>query len=314
MKESEIIQKYFLSQIKNPEIINGIGDDAAVVDVAKGYQLVTSMDTLVADVHFFSDQNPDLIAYKSLAVNLSDMAAMAAVPKAYLLSLTLPTISESWLATFSKGLSELSQQFNVDLIGGDLSKGALSISITILGLSKADQYISRFDAKPGDNIYVSGNLGDAGLALELIQNKKDASLIQDKLFKPVPRIDLAQSLIGIANSMIDISDGLILDLERILIASNVGANITLDSLPLSETILELTERDNAIRHALSSGDDYELCFTVPASKIHSIEMVIAQSELPITCIGKITKENELVLVNKDGDYIENKYSGHEHFE
>ncbi len=313
MKESEIIRKYFLSQTKQPETILGIGDDAAVLDVPPGYQLATSVDTLVSDVHFFADQKPEDIAYKSLAVNLSDMAAMAAIPKAFLLSITMPEISELWLEAFSKGLFELSEQYAVDLIGGDLSKGPLSISITVLGLSEIGKSILRTGATIGDNIYVSGFLGDAGLALECIKNLEDAKLIQDKLFKPTPRVALGQSLVDIANSMIDISDGLILDLERILNLSTVGADIYLDSLPLSNELQKLTSLDNAIKHALASGDDYELCFTAPDNKKNSIEKISHDLEIPITCIGKITKGDRLNLIDKDGSNVVNSYSGHEHF-
>lgn len=316
MNESQIIEYFFKSLTDNSDISLGIGDDAAVIDIPHGFQSVISTDTLVSGVHFFPNQNAAEIAHKALAVNLSDMAAMAAEPRWFSLSLTLPELKQDWMTLFCSGLKKLADQFNVSLIGGDLAKGPLSITITIQGLVPEQQYITRHQAQMGDHIFISGTLGDAGLVLALEQDnpeQKQYDVIKQRLHSPQPRVELGMRLRNIATSMIDLSDGLIIDLQRILAASNKGARLFLDSLPLSLTLQDLTTRDEALHYALSSGDDYELCFTAPGNLRSQIDAIQAELNLPLTCVGEITEKTDLELFNDKGERVENNYAGFQHF-
>ena len=224
MNEFELIQNYFNWPLSDSTIELGIGDDAAIFDLDSGYQLVTTTDTLSEGVHFFKDTPPEDIAYKSLAVNLSDIAAMGATAKYFTLAITLPKLDETWLEHFSKSLKEASKKYNVSLIGGDTTRGALNITITMMGVVEKSKAIKRSGAMSGDNIYLSGEIGDAALCLKKInEGEKPHKAEMIRLNKPIPRLELGIAIKGIASSCIDISDGLEQDLTHIIKASRVGA-------------------------------------------------------------------------------------------
>lgn len=271
-----------------PEIALGIGDDAALCTVPAGMQLVTSVDTLVSGVHFPSETAAFDIGYKALAVNLSDLAAMGATPKWFTLALTCPPNMEPWLAEFTQGLLTLATQHHISLIGGDTTAGHLTITIQICGFVPTGQALLRSGARVGDEIYVTGTLGDAGLGLLCVQNKvalpqKAREFVINRLNRPTPRLSESVALRNLATSAIDISDGLVADLGHILTTSGVGAEIQVKRLPLSPA---LREYEDAINLALSAGDDYELCFTVPQQK--SVELSHMLPEDSYTKIGMIT--------------------------
>lgn len=316
MTESELIERYFLSQQSSSGIVLGIGDDAAVLDIPENKQLVVSTDTLVSNVHFFGKDKAEDIGYKALAVNLSDMAAMAAEPKWFTLSLTMPKLDEAWLNSFSTGFFQLANQYQVELIGGDLSLGPLSISITIHGLVDKGSFISRGGARVGDAIYVTGTLGDAGAAIELRSKSLDDSArdyFLDRLLKPSPRIELALALQEYVNSMIDISDGLVQDLDHILHASQVGATVLTNMIPMSNTLKTSATEEEAISLALSAGDDYELCFTADASYETLLNEQATMNNCMLTQIGTIDNSNQLKLLNQDGTEVILDKKGFQHF-
>lgn len=316
--EFDIITQFFKNTFpQRAEVLHGIGDDAAVCHVPAGYQLVISVDTLVEDVHFIAGTDPEDIAYKALAVNLSDMAAMGASPAWMTLALTTPTGDESWLQRFSMGLRSLAQYHHVALIGGDTTRGALTISIQIMGLIPAQQALSRAGARVGDKIYVTGTLGDAGLGLAIAQQRHTvndataAEYLVNRLHRPTPRIEIGVALRTIAHSAIDISDGLAADLQHILTASGVGATLYADKLPLSTELQQNLSVQEAIHTALTAGDDYELCFTVPPA--HHAQLEQALQGQPYTCIGEITASDNLQCLDKTGNTISLTKAGYQHF-
>ena len=264
MKEFELIKHFFTKQkVKRKDVVRGIGDDCAVLAPIFNQNIVVTTDTLVAGVHFPFDTSPRAIGHKAVAVNLSDIAAMGAKPSWLSLAITLPDIDEAWLLEFCEGVFELCEFYNVELIGGDTTQGPLSITITAQGLTPEGSYLSRSGAKSGDWLYVTGELGDAALALQQITGKVDLEpqfidAIRNKLDYPKPRVLAGQTLREYASSAIDLSDGLISDLGHICQASNVGANVVLDALPLSTIMRDSLLADDAITLALSGGDDYEL--------------------------------------------------------
>lgn len=277
--EFNLIDKYFTWKIDNPSIIKAVGDDCAIVDFSG--KLITSTDTIVGGVHFFMDAAPENIAYKALAVNLSDIAAMGGIPLFFTLAITMPQIDENWLNEFSKGLKNIAKVYNLALIGGDTTRGNLSITINIFG--KCDNPMMRSGAKIGDNVFVSGELGAAKLALEQMkQGKKPNKIALDRLQKPTPKIKLGQSLSGVASSCIDISDGLLQDLNHILKASNVGCDIVSLDIPIFA--------NSTLEYALNGGDDYELCFVTKAEKItNCIKIGTITKKLGLRIDGKNAK-------------------------
>ncbi len=311
MSEFDLISRYFTTRFPQRADVNlGIGDDAAICTVPSGMQLVTSIDTLVAGVHFPLITKPEDIGYKALAVNLSDMAAMGATPVWMTLALTCPEVDAIWLQKFSQGLLELAQANQVSLIGGDTTRGPLTITIQIAGLVPSNTALKRSGAKPGDSIYVTGTIGDAGLGLAAINqqitlSKSAQEYTISRLNRPTPRLQEGQLLRGIANSAIDISDGLIADLGHILAASNVGASLQIDKLPLSKPLRESVSNETALELALNAGDDYELCFTTDLSTI--------LPDISCTYIGKIEADLGLRCLTKQGDIFSPKTHGYQHF-
>lgn len=313
MTEFEIIRQFFADRLpKRPDVIYGIGDDAALTRIPAHHLLVTTTDTMVAGVHFPLATTPFDIAYKALAVNLSDLAAMGATPAWFTLALTLPESDPKWLKAFSEGLFTLAQLHNIQLIGGDLTRGPLTITIQAFGLIPEGEALLRSQAKPGDLIYVTGTLGDAGLALKNLPNRPDDYLLS-RLNRPEPRIAAGEALRKIAHAAIDISDGLAADLGHILEQSQVGAIINIEQLPLSAVLTEKLTSQEAIQLALTAGDDYELCFTIPAEHKAELTKKIATFNCQVTCIGNITSGKELILQYNDGRKYHDQTSGYQHF-
>ena len=314
LSEFEIIQQIFQQQkVDRQDVRIGIGDDAAIVDVPEGYELAVSMDTLIEGVHFPENMKPKDIGYRSLAVNLSDLAAMGAEPAWLTLALTIPESNETWLSAFASGLFGLAEQHNVQLIGGDTTRGQLSITVQVHGLLPKGKGLSRSGAQVGDQIYITGTLGDAAAGLE-VWDKTDKSYtwLKQRLARPAPQIEAGITLRQIASSAVDISDGLVSDLGHILTASDVGASINLEALPLSLALCEVVELKNARELALIGGDDYELCFTVPAKKVKKVESLELASQ--ISLIGEIEAEPGLRCLARDGSEFEVKGStGYQHF-
>jgi len=319
MNEFDMIKKYFSkSPILRTDVSLGIGDDAAIVNVPKGFRLAITTDTLINGVHFPDTTLPEDIGYKSLAVNLSDLAAMGAHPAFLTLSLTLPKAEEEWLQRFCQGFFNLAARYNVQLIGGDLTRGPLSITVEAMGFLPEQEALLRSQAKSSDLIYVTGTLGDASLALSVLQKKLIINpLYQKTLFtrlnRPEPRITTGEKLLSLAHAAIDISDGLAADLSHILEASKVGAILYVDQLPLSHELTASVSPDKAISLALTGGDDYELCFTVSAEKRVQLEKQLASTEVSYTCIGKITKDSKLLLQYQNGNPYHGLIGGYEHF-
>ena len=301
MNEFDLIQSYFNWEITDPSIELGVGDDAALFTLNPGHQLVTSTDTLVEGIHFFKDASPRDIAYKSLAVNLSDIAAMGATAKCYTLSLTIPELDKEWLKDFSTSLKASSKLFNVHLIGGDTTKGPLNISITMMGSIEINSPIKRSGANEGDDIYVSGELGSAALCLKKIK-KGEIPLESDlnSLNRPIPRLELGSALKNLASSCIDVSDGLEQDLSHILKSSCVGAIIDTQELPLSDSVMHYVKDTNDWSLPLCGGDDYELCFTAGKSKRDKISAISESLGTRVTRIGEIISQKKLEVIGYKG--------------
>ena len=323
MSEFDLIKRYFTRATPGAEL--GVGDDAALLRVAPGMELAVSTDMLVSGTHFFADADPSLLGCKTLAVNLSDMAAMGAVPRWGLLSLSLPAANEAWLQKFSEGFFAMAQQHGVELIGGDTTRGPLNLCVTIMGELPHGAALRRSGAQPGDEIWVSGTLGDAALALAHLQGRvqlaeADLAGCAARLHQPQPRVALGLALRGLANSAIDISDGLLADLGHILECSGRGAEIRLEALPVSPILRSLPPASAkkggsglAMHCALAGGDDYELCFTAPAKRRQEIERLSGELNLPLTRIGVIVSGSGCVVHAADGSVIETRESGYDHF-
>lgn len=291
------------------------GDDAAIVDVPVGKQLVMSVDTLISGVHFPEQTSAADIAHKALTVNLSDLAAMGATPAWFLLSITLPKFEETWLGEFSASLKDTSNQYQIELIGGDTCRGPLSITIQITGLVDKNNYVTRSGANVGDLILVTGKLGNAALGLAHLQQRitLPTDLIQpcvEALNRPSPRLELTEFLTSYASAAIDLSDGLVGDLRHILDQSQKGAVIRRDALPVNDWI----RRQQAYDFALTGGDDFELCFTIPAKYKSAIDNWNQQnSQCKLTDIGEITDSGYQLVGNHQTEDL-NNWQGYQHFE
>ncbi len=333
LNEFELIRRYFAERtIKRADVITGIGDDAAVLTISENEKLIVAVDTLVSGVHFSVNASPYDIGYKALAVNLSDLAAMAAAPRWMTVSLTLPECSESWLKGFSDGLLSLAEAFSIELIGGDTTRGPLSVTVQLMGVQSRDKpSLLRCGARPGDLIYVTGFLGDAGLGLLVSQGKlapeKIFETALERLHRPKARVEFGQTLSGLATSGIDVSDGFLADLGHILEASHIGARLYLDTIPLSLAYQYLKEKEltpllgktvkpnytPCLQFALSAGDDYELCFTVPPEKKEQLTYMASSTNCMITQIGLIEEGAMIVGVNAAGHEVPLLKKGYQHF-
>ncbi len=317
MHEFEIIQRYFAGQtIHRDDVTMGIGDDAAILRVPPGMELVTTVDSLVAGVHF-PEHTPALaIGHRALAVNLSDLAAMGAEPAWALLALSMPRADDAWLDKFARGFFELAQRYRVQLVGGNLAHGPLNITVTVHGLLPAGRGLLRSGARAGDQIYVTGWLGDAARGLLELQAHPEAR--QDDpgvrhFYFPQPRINAGMALRGIASAAIDVSDGLVADLEHILQASGVGARLQVDKLPMSEWLRQHSPGDEAANLALTGGDDYELCFTVPQERVPQLVTHVQDMDCPVTYIGEIIATRGLRCMRADGSDWPLSFTGYQHF-
>jgi len=305
------------------DVVFGIGDDAALLEPPLGRQLAACTDTLVADVHFPHDATPEDIGWKSLAVNLSDLAAMGAQPAWVLLSLTLPEADERFVERFAEGFAELASKHEIALIGGDTTQGPLSVTVSAFGFVPQGQALLRSGARAGDAVFVTGTLGDAAAALSLLRgsglgtrdssNEQARSELLQRLHRPDPRIFSGRALRGIANACIDVSDGLLADLGHICWASNVGAEIEADSLPISQSLRQASAPELCRDFALSGGDDYELCFTVSEENAQRVAEAFSQLDCGVTRIGRIVAEPGVRVQDANGNVVEPPRRGWQHF-
>lgn len=298
MNEFGVIARYFDRPVHRATL--GIGDDCALLAPSPGHVLAVSTDMLVAGRHFFDDVDPMALGWKALAVNLSDLAAMGAKPSAFTLALAMPEVDEAWLEGFASGLFGCATAFDCELVGGDTTRGPLNLCVTIFGEVPEGAAFRRSDARAGDDVWVSGTVGDAALALRLI---RDGVACDDELRRalerPTPRVALGLALRGIAHACIDVSDGLAQDLGHVLRASACGASLRPDALPLSDRLRAAPAADR-MRCALAGGDDYELCFAAPVEARDAVFAAGRASATPVTRIGTIVAGSGLRLVDADG--------------
>lgn len=314
MAEFELIAKYFT---RPAQADLGVGDDAALIRVRPGYQLAISADMSVAGTHFFADIDPFAIGWKSMAVNVSDMAAMGAEPRWATLSIALPQIDDAWLQGFSAGLFACADAFGVSLIGGDTTRGPLNIAINILGEVPLGQALQRNGARAGDDIWVSGVLGQAALWLQhrlgkLDLHAQDVALLATAMHAPQPRVALGQALRGVATAVLDISDGLLADLTHILEASAVGARLEWSAMP--KPLLQQSAVTEAVlqQAVLAGGDDYELCFTAARQHRDALSVLAAELALPLHRIGHITAAAGLQVFDGEAAVVLSQ-KGYTHF-
>lgn len=325
MGEFDLIARYFRHPVRRAAL--GVGDDCALLRVAPGQQLAVSSDMLVLGRHFLDGDDPHALGHKSLAVNLSDLAACGARPLAFTLALALPEADARWLEPFAHGLLALARAHDCDLVGGDTTAGPLTICITVFGeVPTSDghsQALLRSGARPGDDLYVSGTLGDARLALEAARGQWNLpsallGIAGARLHRPTPRVALGQALRAIASAAIDISDGLLGDLAHVLTASNAGARIdraTLDRLmACSGTALDAcVPRPHQLACVLAGGDDYELAFTAPADRREAVTAAASASATPVTRIGQIQSQPGVQVVDAGGQTVSGDWRSFDHF-
>lgn len=317
VSEFDLIAKYFTHTPRRPFVKLGVGDDCALLLQQPGMQLAVSTDMLVEGRHFFPDADPFALGHKCLAVNLSDLAAMGAKPLAFTLALSLPEARDEWLGPFSEGMLKLADRFECDLIGGDTTKGPLNICITIFGELAANDALRRDGARIGDDVWISGALGDARLALGALTGEinldTDALHVAEKrLHMPEPRVALGIALRGVANAALDVSDGLVGDLAHILERSAVGARIDADALPFGP-MLSFRSTELRRRFALAGGDDYELCFTASAASRNEVLEAAQRADTQVTHIGVIEAVPGLRLVDSEGKSLDLQLSAFDHF-
>ncbi len=305
MDEFELIRRYFDRRDGDSGIMTGIGDDGAVLGLAKGMEQVQVIDTLVEGVHFPVDTDAADIGFRVVAVNLSDVAAMGARPRYMTLALTHPDKGERWIADFARGLFTAADQFGVVLIGGDMTSGeSVVATVHMTGEVAAGQALLRSGARVGDTVFVSGTCGDAAGGLELRRHGTHDDFLLARFLRPAARVDLGAALVGRAHAVIDVSDGLLGDLRKLLQASGVGAEIHVDRVPISDPLSAHFDAERALRLALTGGDDYELCFAARADDVDDIR--------DVTAIGTITQGNALTCY-RDGQVVRFDDSGYRHF-
>ena len=318
LSEFALIERYFRGVgAQRADVTLGVGDDAAVLRVPPGSELVVATDTLVAGVHFPQDSPADSIGHRALAVNLSDLAAMGARPAWALLTLTLPEAEENWLEEFTTGFADLARAHNVALVGGDTTRGPLCISVQLLGHVAAGTALTRGGGNAGDVLFVSGTCGDAaaGLAIEqgqLAADRDARAWLRERFLWPTPRVALGERLRGFASACIDVSDGLLADAGRLAQASHAGAELAWAELPLSQPLLEVLGEVRARELAFSGGDDYELCFAVPPQNVARLTAQLPPQEWRYARIGVLRAEPGTVVM-RDGSVMEFSHSGYEHF-
>lgn len=313
--EFELIRRYFTGLGgKSPGQVLGVGDDCAILAPPPGRHLAITTDTLVAGVHFPTDCDPSLLARRALRVNLSDLAAMGADPLGIQLALTLPEARPSWLEAFSEGLARDCALFACPLLGGDTTRGPLSVTITALGTLPAGSALTRGGASAGDRLYVTGTLGDARAALAVMDDRGiGGGVLGDRYWLPEPRLAAGRLLRGLASAALDISDGLVQDAGHIAAASGLGCRVETWRLPLSTALLERFPAATAQQWALGGGDDYELCFTVPPQRAAEVEATLTAAGQPFACIGEMEIGNGVRCVDADGRPVAVERGGYAHF-
>ncbi|MFN3297447.1 thiamine-phosphate kinase [Caldimonas sp.] len=313
--EFELIARHFTRPVRRAAL--GVGDDCALLSLTPGQQLATSTDLLIEGRHFLSTVAPERLGHKALAVNLSDLAACGARPLAFTLSLALPQAEEAWLAGFARGLFALADAHGCELVGGDTTRGPLAINVSIFGEVPAGQALLRSGARPGDELYVSGRLGDARLALEVFRGTVSLpgeafERVRIAMECPQPRVALGLALRGVASSAIDLSDGLLGDLGHVLQLSGCGARLEVDAVPRSA---ELAAQPLALQRlcTLAGGDDYELLFTAPAAQRQAVAHAAQAAGVPVSRIGCIEAEPGLRLMDAQGQPLPNTWTSFDHF-
>ena len=308
MDEFELIQRYFVRTDEGRGVVTGIGDDGAVLRPDAGRELISVIDTLVAAVHFPKNIDAADLGYRVVVVNLSDIAAMGGRPRWMTLALTMPDANEHWISRFAEGLYTAADEYGVVLVGGDTTQGDnVVVSVQITGDVVEGGAIHRSGAASGNAIFVTGTIGDAAAGLELLKAGQGHDFLSNRFLRPAARVDFGQSLVGVASAAIDISDGLYTDLQKLLSASGVGAELDIGCLPLSDALQSKFDLESQRRFALSGGDDYELCFTAPK------DVLFDANDLRITQIGLITEGDELVCRDASG-IVEYEDSGYRHFQ
>jgi thiamine-monophosphate kinase len=313
--EFQTIQRYFSLPVNDPNVILGIGDDAAVVN-ATG-PIAIAADTLIEGVHFPRNTPPDAIGYRTLAVNLSDLAAMGARPQWCTMALTVTEADETWLESFSAGFFQLASDHQVSLIGGDLTKGPLAVTVNLFGAIDKNGLLTRAGGHVGDDVYVTGSLGDAAAGLALINEDaanvgREHQALAERFYRPTARVTEGQALSQIASSAIDVSDGLIADLGHLCQASGCGAVLDVEQLPLSAELLSLFPPQTAQAYALGGGDDYELIFTAPAAKADAVEAAFESSDTRAQRIGELVVGTG-VTCRRQGEAFNPVFTGYKHF-
>ena len=312
MNEFQLIERFFTDIGQRDDVVVGIGDDGAVVDVPASRQLVVVVDTLLEGVHFPEGFEPFWIGYRALAVNLSDIAAMGAKPAWFTLSLSIPHRDERWLQQFAKGLHELALEHNLVLVGGDTVRGPLAATVQVIGTVEPETQLLRSGANKGDLLFVTGHLGGAAGALRAHMEDQSLDLPIEWFAKPQPRVLFADRLRHCASACIDVSDGLLADVQHIAEASHVGVHVNVEQLPLAPKLLAAYGSEVARDLALGGGDDYELCFTVPHAQVDRIHQLGAELQVPVTHIGEVV-EGETVKCYLDGNRVYTAHSGYDHF-
>ncbi|OHY94082.1 thiamine-phosphate kinase [Vibrio rotiferianus] len=317
--EFNLIDKYFVGrQSQRKDVHLAAGDDCALVKAPDNVQIAISTDTLVAGTHFLADANPAWVAHKALASNISDLAAMGATPAWVSFALTMPEPDEAWLAPFCDAFFELADYFGIQLIGGDTTKGPLSLTLTVQGFVPEGRALTRSGAKVGDWVYVTGDLGDAKAGLDVIldgslRSRIAAQQLEKAHYLSTPRVLAGQALVGLASAAIDISDGLISDIKHILKRSDVGVSLDVSQLPISSELVQfLDDKVRAQQYALSSGEEYELCFTVPEQNNGSLQSALSHAGCKVTCIGQIRPKGTFEL-HDDNQPLDWDLTGFDHF-
>ena len=321
MNEFELIDRYFRRAPRNADVRIGIGDDGAVIAPAPGMEYVLTVDMLVEGRHFAAGCDPRSLGHKALAVNLSDLAAMGALPRFVLLAGALPSPDEPWVASFMAGFDALASEYDVELIGGDTTRGPRNLCVTAIGELPAGTALTRGGASPGDDVYVSGELGGAALALAAAAGRTDIDAsampaLDERLHLPQPRVALGVALRGVASAALDVSDGLTGDLGHVLEASRVGARIDVRAIPCADVLRAMLagdERELALSALLAGGDDYELCFTASPAMRERVAAIGLALRLPLTAIGTITVEGRLDVRDEHGEPLRALPRAFDHF-
>ncbi|HEY8386365.1 MAG TPA: thiamine-phosphate kinase [Porticoccaceae bacterium] len=312
--EFDLIRHFFSGIGSGPHVVKGVGDDCAIIAPPPGCQLVVTTDTLVEGVHFPAACDARVLGRRALRVNLSDLAAMGADVLGIQLALTLPRADADWLAAFSAGLAADCEAFACPLLGGDTTRGPLTVTITALGTVPVGNALLRSGARPGDRLYVTGSLGDARGALEVMdEHGGGGGALAQRYWLPQPRLTAGVLLRGLASAALDISDGLAQDAGHIARASGVGCRIEVASLPVSAALAGIVDRDRALLWALTGGDDYELCFTVPPHNVPAVERALNDAGEAYARIGEMVVGEGVTCLDGEGQPMTVERGGYAHF-